>query len=180
MEFFEGLRKQRAENEVKAIRKKAETEQGNKLNEQALFQKNRQESEERKARVDALYSTIVPQLTLELATLIDRRFDSSENWDGKIGIEINRKHDIKKHIFKGGATFTSTTTRINIEGRPDGTVKIGDRILRQTEANNPEIVEAALENAYHNPSIKTEISEISKEKFGKDSRHEPLGGSSHT
>lgn len=166
MGIIEDLRRQKAAAAEEAASAKAKSDELRKADNEKKTKEYEEEKAIRLAKGKALYSTIVPQLTQELAGLINGRFDSRDGRDGKIGIDMYTHVDRVIGIWKVKLTFTSYS--IDIEGQPDGTVKIGEKKLSQTEANNFNIVDDALKNAYLNPTIKKEVSQISKEVYSRE------------
>lgn len=175
MGFIEELRRQKVERETRTAKEKAEAEQKRTKEQEEHLRKLMQQETERQAKIRALDSSVVPQIAAEFASLTKKGVYRD-------AYDIGRLHFLLGSGTRsvpsrdGGHDVIETTTFFDIEGQVDGSVKIGDRILNQTEAINLGSVETALERAYQNPVREREVVHFTKrdlEQMGSSGEEHP-------
>lgn len=147
MSFLESLRRQRAEELVRA-REEAERRAAQ---EQETARQKAEDERNRKLRISALKKSVVPKLGRELADLVHGEIHSIQNpWgtslDNAESLALNWSLDT--HSYEMG--------RIIFSGIEDGSISIAGAytiVLDPQEAKNFNAFDGAFKHAYQNPKI---------------------------
>lgn len=153
MGLIEGLRRKKVEDETRAVREKAVTEARERERLEEARIENAKKSAEIKARINALNSTLVPEIAGEFASLTGKRIEVS-------AFCLYFRIDEHVDVHRLRSELVHNSTYFIMEGQLDGSVEIGDTILSHDQANIPTVVERALERAYQNPIKKRSVEHL--------------------
>ncbi len=151
--FLERLRIEKSEREARLAREEAER----KARAERMRSASDEHWQQQQLSKVTLRNSVAPQLARELYDLIEHGPDtdiSGESDGPRIQIQtgtevVTRFGRAQRDKYYGG--FRMAGIGIEIQGRPDGSIVIGDTVIGPNDTRNAELVEGALQKAYVSP-----------------------------
>ncbi len=169
MSYIEDLRRQREAEEAKATRAAAEEKAKSDAYWKPILEESERRRAENNARRVALERSAVRSVIQEIGQadpkLLHGTADAPQG--EREGTGFNTQVGPSTYESLGGYRVIVHQQLFKVEGQPDGSVLIGDRILSPTQAVDHDTVESALERAIKNPTEKITTEDHTPPDYGQ-------------